>query len=244
MANKREIIARNIAEMLHDGDVVNLGVGIPSLVGNYVPEDVTVLLHCENGCIGMQKELPIPWNFEKRESVIAWMNENGGENGDWKTGHKDLYNANDMLVTLLPGACCFDTVLSFGIARGGHLDATVLGGLQVDAEGNLANWTVPGKKLNGMGGAMDLVSGAKKVIVALEHSSKDGESKLKKKCTMPLTGIHCVDIVVTDLCILQREGGKMIVTAMVPGITKEELQSRTEMQLYFAEEIQEMKIPS
>lgn len=243
MATKREIIARNIADMLHDGDVVNLGVGIPSLVGNYIPEGITILLHSENGCVGMGQELKDPWDISDRNSVIGWMDEHRGEAADWRTGHKDLYNASDALITLNPGACCFDTALSFAIARGGHLDATVLGGLQVDMEANLANWTVPGKKLNGMGGAMDLVSGAKKVIVAMEHCSKTGEPKLMKRCTMPLTAVNCVDTVVTDLCVIQCGGGKMTVTAIAPGVTREELQSKTEAELAFADNLKEMKIP-
>lgn len=243
MASTREIIARNIADMLYDGDVVNLGVGIPTMVGNYIPEDITILLHSENGCIGMGKEIPDPWDYTDRDSVIRWMDEHKGEKSDWRTGHKDLNNASDVLITLNPGACCFDTALSFAIARGGHLDVTVLGGLQVDLDANLANWTVPGKKLNGMGGAMDLVSGAKKVIVAMEHCSKDGAPKLMKKCTMPLTAVNCVDTVVTDLCVIQCGDGKMTVTAMAPGVTKEELQAKTEAPLTFAEDIQLMKMP-
>ncbi len=243
MATKRQIIARNIADMLHDGDVVNLGVGIPSLVGNYISEGITIFLHSENGCVGMGQELETPWDFSDRDSVISWMNGHRGEAADWRTGHKDLYNASDALITLNPGACCFDTVLSFAIARGGHLDVTVLGGLQVDMDANLANWTVPGKKLNGMGGAMDLVSGAKKVIVAMEHCYKTGEPKLMKRCTMPLTAVNCVDTVVTDLCMIQCSGGEMIVTALAPGITKKELQAKTEAELTFANDLKEMKIP-
>lgn len=243
MATKREIIARNIADLLNDGDVVNLGVGIPSLVGNYIPKDITILLHSENGCVGMGQELKTPWDFSDRDSVIGWMNEHRGEAADWRTGHKDLYNASDALITLKPGACCFDTAISFAIARGGHLDATVLGGLQVDMDANLANWTVPGKKLNGMGGAMDLVSGAKKVIVAMEHCSKTGEPKLMKRCTMPLTAVNCVDTVVTELCMIQCGGGKMTVTAIAPGVSREELQAKTEAELTFAEDLKEMIIP-
>lgn len=243
MANSREIIACNVAAMLHDGDVVNLGVGIPTMAGNYIPKDVTVLLHSENGCIGMGQEIPDPWDLMDRGSVIAWMDAHKGEMGDWRTGHKDLNNASDALITLNPGACCFDTVLSFAIARGGHLDATVLGGLQVDLDANLANWTVPGKKLNGMGGAMDLVSGAKRVIVAMEHCARDGAPKLVKKCTMPLTAVNCVDTVVTEYCVIQCVDGKMTVTAMVPGLTREELQAMTEAPLTFAEEMETMRVP-
>ena len=161
MSDKREIIAKNIAALLHDGDFVNLGVGMPTLVGNYIPEDITVLLHGENGCVGQDQELNLSHIFKEREKVIEWMQKNQGEASAWKTGHKDLNNAGCKFITLIPGASCFDSSVSFAMARGGHLDATVLGGLQADEEGNLANWMVPGKMVNGMGGAMDLVSGAK-----------------------------------------------------------------------------------
>lgn len=243
MTQKREIIAKNIAGMLHNGDIVNLGVGIPSLVGNYIPEDVLVLLHCENGCVGMGKEIKDPWDINDRDSVIKWMSENMGEKSDWRTGHKDLCNANDVLVTLLPGACCFDSAVSFIIARGGHLDTTILGGLQVDTEANLANWTVPGKKMNGMGGAMDLVSGAKKVIVAMEHCTKTGEPKLVKHCSMPLTAVNCVNTVVTELCVIEFKNGEMVVTAMIPGLSREELQAKTEAPLKFASNVGTMTYP-
>ena len=158
------------------------------------------------------------------------------ENG-WKTGHRDLCDATGDLAVLIPGACCFDSVVSFMMARGGHLDATVLGGLQVDEEGNLANWQVPGKNIPGMGGAMDLVSGAKKVIVAMEHCSKAGEPKILKKCTFPLTAVKCVSVLVTDLCIIEFIDGKLTVVAMAPGVTKEELQAKTEATLHFADNI-------
>lgn len=243
MADNREMIARNIADMLSDGDLVNLGVGIPSLVGNYIPEDMTVLLHCENGCVGMEKALDTPWDLSDRDDVAGWMEKMGGENGNWRTGHYDLINASNMPITLIPGACCFDTAMSFSIARGGHLDATVLGGLQVDMDGNLANWSVPGQKVRGMGGAMDLVSGAKSVIVAMEHCSKSGEPKIVKKCSMPLTALNCVDVIVTELCIIHCKDGELTVTAMAPGVTKEELIEKTEATLHFAANIERMKVP-
>ena len=169
---KREFIARNVAAMFHDGDVVNLGVGIPTLASTYVPEGMTVLFHAENGCVGAGEAGGFPWDFSTRESVIAWMDSCAGEKGSWKTVHKDLCNASGEVITLIPGACCFDSTMAFAIARGGHLDATVLGALQVDEDCNLANWKIPGKKLNGMGGAMDIVSGAKKVIIAMEHGAR------------------------------------------------------------------------
>lgn len=152
MANNRGMIAKNIAAMLYDGDFVNLGIGIPTMVGNYIPKGISVLLHGENGCIGQDKELNTPELFDTRESVMSWMSAHREETDTWRTGHKDLNNAGDNFITLIPGGCCFDSSISFAMARGGHLDAAVLGGLQVDMEGNLANWMVPGKMINGMGG--------------------------------------------------------------------------------------------
>ncbi|MCI9330797.1 MAG: succinyl-CoA--3-ketoacid-CoA transferase [Oscillibacter sp.] len=243
MATKKEIVARNIATMLHDGDFVNLGVGLPAMASNYLSKDITIWFHGENGAIGQKEELPFEWDWNDRDSCISWLEKHGDGDGDWRTGHRDLTNANDAFITLIPGGCCFDTVMSFTMARGGHLDATVLGGLQVDEEGNLANWMVPGKTISGMGGAMDLVAGSKKVIVAMEHCSKDGAPKLLKKCTMPLTGVHCVDVVVTDLCIIEFIKGKPVVTAMAPGTTKESIIAQTEMTLTFSENPATMLIP-
>ena len=236
--DNRKIIAKNIAGMLRDGDFVNLGVGIPTLVGSYIPPEVTVLLHGENGCIG-QRDL-ISGTPEEME---RWEAGNGGEDGDWVRGHRDLSNASCEFITLIPGGCCFDSSVSFAMARGGHLDATVLGGLEVDAEGNLANWMIPGKRLAGMGGAMDLVNGARKVIVAMEHCTKEGQPKILKKCTLPLTAVRCVSTVVTELCVLERRDGRLVVTAMAPGLTREELRAKTEAPLAFAETVCEMARP-
>lgn len=244
MNRAKEIIAANIAPMLKDGDIVNLGVGMPSLVSKYIRRDIQILIHSENGYIGQERELPFEFDFNNRSSVISWLDAHGDNNGNYRTGHRDLCNASDAFVTLIPGASCFDSVLSFTIARGGHLDATVLGALQVDSEGNLANWCVPGKKLNGMGGAMDLVSGAKKVIVAMEHLAKDKTPKLVKKCTMPLTGIHCVDVLVTENCIVEFKEGKGTVVAMAPGITKNNLMAITEAELTFVHKPSLMIIPN
>lgn len=243
MANNRSIIAKNIANMLHDGDFVNLGVGIPTLVSNYIPEGMTVLLHGENGYVGQGKQFDMKETYASKELYHKWIEEKGGEDGNWKEGHKDLCNAGGFFISLIPGAACFDSMISFGIARGGHLDATVLGGLQVDRNGNLANWLVPGGRINGMGGAMDLVSGAKKVIIAMEHTSKNGEPKIVEECTMSLTAVNCVDTIVTELCIINVEAGKLIVTAMVPGLTAEELQRKTGARLDFADNIAVMDIP-
>ena len=243
MSYTRNMIAKNIAAQLHDGDLVNLGVGIPTLVGNYLPEGVSVLLHGENGCIGQDRELQNIWDVFDRTSVVSWLREHGDVENGWKVGHRDLNNASSAPITLIPGACCFDTVMSFAIARGGHVDVTVLGGLQVDAQGNLANWTVPGKQVNGMGGAMDLVNGAKKVIVAMEHCSKNGAPKLLETCTMPLTAIHCVKMVVTELCIIEFQDGAPVVVAMAPDMSAEALQSKTGMKLAFAPNVWTMELP-
>ncbi|PKL08120.1 MAG: succinyl-CoA--3-ketoacid-CoA transferase [Spirochaetae bacterium HGW-Spirochaetae-7] len=171
----KEIIARRIARFFKSGDVVNLGIGLPTMVGNFVPEGVTVILQSENGMMGLG---PAP--------------EKGKED-------KDLTNAGAMPVTVLPGGCFFDSATSFGIIRGGHVDYTVLGVLEVDQEGNLANYKIPGKMVPGMGGAMDLVAGSKKVIASTTHLEKSGNSKLKRRCALPLTAAHEVDIVVTDV---------------------------------------------
>lgn len=243
MADKRRTIAKNIALMLNDGDFVNLGIGIPTLVANYIPEDVEVILHAENGFAGQDKELHLDI-YDTAETLREWLDTHGGEQTDCysEEGHRDLVNAGGFMVTLLKGASCFDSVTSFVIARGGHLNATVLGGLQVDRHGNLANWMVPGKKINGVGGAMDLAAGSKKVIVAMEHVAKDGAAKLVENCTMPLTAKSCVSTVVTDLCIVDIVDEQFVVKAMAPGVTREELQEKTEATLIFSDDIAEMAI--
>ncbi len=242
--NTRHTIAKNIARFFENDTFVNLGVGIPTLSANYVPEGVEFLLHAECGFAGEETVVPFPWeSLDDRDEVIRGMKALSDEAGcDWRTGHRDLCDASNSLVKLGPGAACFDSSISFAMARGGHLDMTVLGGLQVDEEGNLANWMVPGKTTNGMGGAMDLVSGAKKVVVAMEHCSKSGEAKILKKCTFPLTAVACVSAIVTELAVIEFIDGKMVVTAMNPNITKEELQAKTEAALTFAEQIDVMDI--
>ena len=176
------IIARRVALELRPGMLVNLGIGIPTLVANYVPADLKVFFQSENGLIGTG---PIP--------------EQGME-------HPLLTDAGGRPISALPGACTFDSAMSFGLIRGGHVDMTVLGGLQVDGEGQLANWTIPGKMVPGMGGAMDLVTGAKRVIVAMQHAAK-GKSKIVKKCNLPLTSLRAVDLVVTDMAVIGFPGG-------------------------------------
>ncbi len=238
--DKRAFIAKNVAQLFKDGDVVNLGVGIPTLASGYVPEGMDVFFHAENGCIGAGANYGIPWDRSTRESTIAWLNEHSGERTDWRGMHKDLGNAGCEVVSLIPGACCFDTVTSFAIARGGHLTATVLGALQVDESCNLANWKIPGKKLNGMGGAMDIVSGARRVIIAMEHCNKNGEPKIVKKCTLPLTAEACVDTIITELCIIECKPGRLLVTAIAPGVTEKEIISNTAAALRFSKTLKTM----
>ena len=201
---------------------------------------MTVLFHAENGCVGAGEAGGFPWDFSTRESVIAWMDSCAGEKGSWKTVHKDLCNASGEVITLIPGASCFDSTMAFAIARGGHLDATVLGALQVDEDCNLANWKIPGKKLNGMGGAMDIVSGAKKVIIAMEHCTKNGDAKIVEHCSLPLTAPGCVNTIVTELCIIDCKPGCLTVTAIAPGVTPDEIRAKTGAHLRFAEQLETM----
>ena len=213
----QEIIARRIARELSPGMLVNLGIGIPTLVANYVPEGMQVFFQSENGLIG---------TGSPPEEGIA---------------HPTLTDAGGRPVTALPGASTFDSAMSFGLIRGGHLDLTVLGGLQVDQEGHLANWMIPGKMVPGMGGAMDLVSGAKRVIVAMQHTAK-GASKIVKKCTLPITSIRRVELVVTELAVIEFQDGRAILRETAPGKTAAQVVAATEAELVIADHVPEMAL--
>jgi acetate CoA/acetoacetate CoA-transferase beta subunit len=213
----QEIIARRVAQELHTGDLVNLGIGIPTLVANYVSPELKVFFQSENGLIGTG---PIP------EQGLA---------------HPLLTDAGGRPISALPGASTFDSAMSFGLIRGGHVDVTVLGGLQVDAHGHLANWMIPGKMVPGMGGAMDLVSGAKRVIVAMQHAAK-GKSKIVAKCTLPLTSARPVNLVVTDMAVIGFPDGNATLLETAPGVSVGEVMAVTQAELIVPDKVPEMKI--
>lgn len=208
MSDVREFIAKNVATLLHNGDVINLGVGIPTLTTQFLPEGVEVFIQAENGVIGCGPEAV-------------------GDQID-----RDIIDAGAKYISVLPGGWYFDSAISFGIIRGGHLDATILGALQVDEMGNLANWYVPGKLLPGPGGAMDLVVGANKVIIAMEHVTKYGEPKILKECTLPLTSIGTVTTIVTDAAIINRTPHGLELIAIAPTETVESVRAKTECPLH------------
>ncbi len=210
---KRILIGKRIAKELKDGDYVNLGIGLPTEVANHIPSGMNVFFQSENGMMGVG---PAP--------------KAGEEN-------KNLINAGGGLITEIYGASYFDSCFSFAIIRGGHLDMTVLGGLQVDQEGNLANWWIPGKMVPGMGGAMDLVTGSKKVVVAMEHCDKSGKSKLLQNCNLPLTGKGKVNLVVTDMAVIEIKNGQMYLIEIAEGFTVEEVIKATEAELVIPNEV-------
>ncbi|KAF5060137.1 Butyrate--acetoacetate CoA-transferase subunit B [bioreactor metagenome] len=215
--DEKEYIARRVAKELHDGDVVNLGIGLPTMVANFIPEDIEITLQSENGFLGMG---PAP------------------EKGD-----EDPYlvNAGGIHVTINPGGVFFDSAESFLIIRGGHVNATVLGALEVDEKGNLANWMVPGKMVPGMGGAMDLVTGAKKVIVAMNHTAK-GNHKILKQCTLPLTAVNAVDLIITEMGVMEVTDKGIVLKEINPEFTVEQVQAATGATLIIAEDLKNIEL--
>lgn len=218
MGLSKEQIAQRIAQELKDGYYVNLGIGIPTLVANYVPKGINVEFQSENGVLGMG-----PFPFEGEEDP-------------------DIINAGKQTITTLPGASFFDSALSFSMIRGQHVDLTILGAMEVSENGDIANWKIPGKMVKGMGGAMDLVASAQNIIVAMMHTNKEGESKLLKECTLPLTGVHCVKKIVTNLAVLEITGNGFKLLERAPGVSVEEIKKATEGKLIIEGNIPEMKI--
>ena len=217
MADLKARIAERCAKEFKDGDFINLGIGLPTQVADYLPDDVAVTVHSENGFAGIDST------------------------ADQSNIDVDIINSGGTYVTVVPRVNYFDSAVSFGLIRGGHVDATVLGAMQVAENGDLANWIVPGKKVAGMGGAMDLVTGAKKVIITMLHTQK-GAHKILKECTLPLTAEKCVDMIITEMGVMVVEDGHLVVTELHPDFTKEQIQEATGCELHFSPDLKPMEV--
>jgi len=217
MSDIRELIAKRAAKFFKDGDLGNLGIGLPTMVANYIPDDINVMLHSENGFIGIG---PTPPEGEE---------------------DKDITNAGGVFVTMLPGAACFDSAMSFALIRGRHVNVSILGALEVDEKGNLANWIIPGKLVPGMGGAMDLVVGARLVVIAMEHVNKKGEPKILKSCSLPLTAVGVVNFIITELGVMEVTDDGIVLRELAPGISVKDIQSKTEATLIIPDVVGSME---